>query len=239
LKALQGYDVVEMPIDQVDLYKDGSLIDPQQALQQQKQMLVRLEDILRENPNCELGYFGLAHVPLMFHMGYEINRREVRVFGNDYDNANWFELHQNHEPPHIIVDGFPKDIIEEAGDIILLMSVTTSIVSREPNEIVDRPLATIHIRAKNPHRGLIDDEAALNGFTKTFREVLEKITVQFPNVQRVHLFFASQPTLAFRCGQQINRNMDPEIIVYNYSNRDQPKYRWALNLQTSEIIERK
>lgn len=239
LKTLQGHDVVEMPIDQVDLYQDGSLTDPQQAFQQQKEMLARLEGILRENPNCELGYFGLAHVPLVFHMGYEINRREVRVFGNDYDNANWFELHQDHEPPHIIVDGFPKDTIEETGDIILLMSVTASIVSKEPNEIVDHPLATIHIRAKNPHRGLIDNEVSLNGFTRTFREVLEKINVQFPNVQRVHLFFASQPTLAFRCGQQINRNMDPEIIVYNYSNRDQPKYRWALNLQTSEIIERK
>jgi len=238
LKSLQNYDLVEMPIDQTDLYNDGSLINPPKALQIQKQMLIRLNNILGENPNCELGYFGLAHVPLMFHMGYEINRREVRVFGNNYDTSEWFDLPENHIPAHIIVDGFPKDPIEEIGDVILLMSVTTNIISKEPNQIVDHPLATIHIRAKNPHRGLIDDEKSLNEFTRTFREILEKINVQFPNVQRVHLFFSSQPTLAFRCGQQINRNMDPEIIVYNYSKQDQPHYRWALNLQTSEIIER-
>ena len=47
------------------------------------------------------------------------------------------------------------------------------------------------------------------------------------------------PTLAFRCGQQINHNIDPEIVVYNYSKADNPRYRWAINLQTRETIERK
>jgi hypothetical protein len=175
----------------------------------------------------------------MFHMGYEINRREVRVFGNDYDSGEWFDLPENHTPPHIIVDGFPEDIVTRPGDVVMLMSLSYAIASDEPNVIVDDPLAIIHIRAQNPHLGIINSQVSLNGFTEAFREALQKINKLFPQAHRVHLFFAGQPTLAFRCGQQINRNIDPEIIVYNYSRRDHPNYRWALNLQTSEIIERK
>ncbi len=62
LTSLQQYDVIEMPINQVDLYQAGSLTDPQQALDRQKELLVRLEEIIQANPDCELGYFGLAHV---------------------------------------------------------------------------------------------------------------------------------------------------------------------------------
>lgn len=238
LENLQDYDVIEMPIDQVDFYNDGSLTSPLDALAHQKNLLSRLENILKEHPSCMLGYFGLAHIPMTFHLGYEVNRREVQVFGNDYDSGRWFELSRNHSSPEIIVSGFPEGMVEESGDVILLMSVSSNIISDEPREIVHRPLATIHIRARNPYRGLINGETVLNEFTSVFREVVEKINDQFPRVKRIHLFFAGQPTLAFRCGQQINRNMDPEIVVYNYSKRDHPNYRWGLNLQTSEIIER-
>lgn len=238
LKQLHGYDVVELPIDQVDWYQNGSLTNPNAALIRQKELLARLESILQEKPNCELGYFGLAHVPFTFHMGYEINRREVRVFGNDYDSGEWFGLPEEGMPPHIVVDGFPKDPVKREGDIVILMSVSYEITCDDVLSAVSEPLATIHIRDKSPHRGLIDNQVSLTGFTKTFREVLERIHRLFPRVHRVHLFFAGQPTLAFRCGQQINRNIDPEIIVYNYSRVDYPNYRWALNLRTSEIIER-
>ena len=96
------------------------------------------------------------------------------------------------------------------------MSLSYDIVSDEPKEFIENPLGTIHIRAKNPHLGLIDSQASLNQFTEAFREALQKINRTFPKVRRVHLFFAGQPTLAFRCGQQINRNIDPETVSYTH-----------------------
>lgn len=239
LKRLQRFDVIELPIDQVDLFRDGSLTDPAEALCRQKEMLARLDAILQEHPKCELGYFGLAHIPLMFHMGYEINRREVQMFGNDYDSGEWVDLPEKSVQSDVLVGGFPEHIVEQPGDVVMLMSVSYTITSPEPNEIVNHPLAHIHIRAEKPQLGLIDSQEILNKFTQTFRNALQRINQCFPHVQRVHLFYAGPPTLAFRCGQQINRNIDPEIIVYNYSRRDYPNYRWALNLQTEEIVERK
>ncbi len=237
LKRLQSFDVIELPIDQVDLFIEGSLVDPLQALHRQKEILTRLETILQEHPNCELGYLGLAHIPLMFHMGYEINRREVCVFGNDYNGGEWIDLPEKSVEPSFHVEGIPEQVSQQNGDVVMLMSISYAINSPEPYEVVDQPLAHVHIRAEIPQLGLIDSKQVLNVFTEIFRDTLQKINHRFPYAQRLHLFYAGPPTLAFRCGQQINRNIDPEILVYNYSRREFPNYRWALNLQTGEIIE--
>jgi len=239
LKRLQRFDVIELPIDQIDLFRDGSLTDPAEALRRQKEILIRLNEILQEYPQCEMGYLGLAHIPLVFHMGYEINRREVHMFGNDYDSGEWIDLPEKTTRHAVSVEGLPEQGMEQSGDVVMLMSVSYAIASSEPNEVVNHPLVRVHIRAEDPLLGLIDSQEVLDKFTQTFRDTLQKINNRFPNVRRVHLFYAGPPTLAFRCGQQINRNIDPEIIVYNYSRRDHPNYRWALNLQTGEVVERK
>ncbi len=238
LTRLQTFDVIELAIDQLDLYHDDSMTNPSEALERQREALARLDEILREYPECELGYFGLAHVPLMFHLGYEINHREVQLFGNEYNGGKWIDLPDKTSTPNISIEGVPEHMIDLVGDMILLMSVSYLINTPEPDEIVGRPLARIHIRAEKPMPGIVDSKEILDRFTEEFRSALHQIITNLPNVRRVHLFFAGQPTLAFRCGQQINRNTAPEIIVYNYSRRDHPSYRWALNLQTSEIIER-
>jgi hypothetical protein len=78
----------------------------------------------------------------------------------------------------------------------------------------------------------------LDDFTDAFRMVRQSIISKFPDVEQVHLFYAGPPTLAFRCGQQINPNIDPDYLIYNYSKDDDPRYRWALNLRTEEVIEK-
>ncbi|CAG0975680.1 hypothetical protein ANRL4_01550 [Anaerolineae bacterium] len=238
LERLQPFDLIEVLIDQTDLFQAGSLIDPVKALRGQVERLTAIETILREHPECELGYFGLAHIPLMFHMGYAINRREVRVFGTDYTSGVWLDLPEKSSLPVVRVEGLPEHLIDSPGDVVLLMSVSYNIHSAEPSQVVDRPTALVHIRAEQPRLGLIDSEEVLDRFTNTFRQVLQTLTATMPQISRIHLFYAGPPALAFRCGQQINRNIDPEIVVYNYSRRDRPHYRWAVNLQTNEIVER-
>jgi nucleoside phosphorylase len=238
LDTLQAYDLMEIVIDQTGLFVGGSLVNPAEALHQQRQTLVRLDEILEEFPDSELGYFGLAHTPLMFHMGYKINRREIQVFGNDYHSAAWFALPEESDPPDIIVEGLPDYPVESSGDVIVLMHVSYPIFSREPEQFVPDPLAYIHIRASKPREGIVDSKQVLDDFTDAFRMVRQSIISKFPDVEQVHLFYAGPPTLAFRCGQQINPNIDPDYLIYNYSKDDDPRYRWALNLRTEEVIEK-
>ena len=111
-----------------------------------------------------MGYFGLAHIPLIFHLGYEVNRSEVQVFGNDYKSAAWFPLPGESQSPGLDIEGLPDHPINTPGDVIVLMSVSYEINSPEPDQIVSNPLARIHIRAKQPREGIIDSTEVLDAF---------------------------------------------------------------------------
>lgn len=239
LKRLQDFDLIELPIDQVDLYKGGSLTNPREALQRQQEIFARLEEILQKYPESKLGYFGLAHVPLMFHLGFKVNRREIQVFGNNYVTGEWVDLPPQSSVPKIIIDGLPEQRVQDAGDVLVLMSISHSITSVEPDQISENAIARIHLRVEEPFEGIVDSIEVLDTLTNRFRDVRRAIQTNLPFAERIHLFYAGPPTLAFRCGQQINPNIDREYLVYNYSRSDHPNYRWALNLQTEEIIERK
>ncbi len=239
LTRLQTFDVEELTIDQIEWFVDGSMVAPQEALDKQIQALATLDDLLQQYPDCTLGYFSLAHIPLMFQLGYEINRRPVEVFATAYNDAPWIDLPATSPAPNIIVEGEPQERNDQHGDVILLMSISYPVISSEPLEICGNPLAHVHIRSENPLPGIVDSYAVLDLYTELFRKFLNTIHSILPNTHQIHVFYAGPPTLALRCGQQINRNIDPEIIVYNHSKRDNPIYRWGINLQTQEIIERK
>lgn len=239
LRRLQSFEILELLVDQVDLFVDGSMVAPIEALDRQIQALTSLEELIQRYPNCEIGYFSLAHIPLMFQLGYEINRRTVEVFHTAYSEGPWIDLPATSTNPAVIIEGKPIERNDEHGDVILLMSISYDVISGEPMQICEHPMAQVHIRSVNPAPGIIDSHEVLNRYVDLFREFLTTIHSKLPNARRVHVFFAGPPALALRCGQQINRNIDPEIVIYNYSKRDNPHYRWGINLQTREVIERK
>ena len=198
LQDFQPSELIEVIIDQTDLFVNGSLINPVEALIRQTEALGNWEEIIREFPDCRLGYFGLAHIPLMFHLGYKINRREVQLFGNDYKSGGWFDLPRKAHSPSVITDWQMSEDNEHTGDALFLMSVSYKINTPEPDEIVSKPLVRVHIHSEEPHEEIIDSKEALDAFTDAFRKVRQKL-ISLP-VERIHLFYAGQPTLAFRCG---------------------------------------
>ncbi len=145
------------------------------------------------------------------------------------DHAEW---------PVLQIEGVPVAPVVTEGDVIFRVSVSASVYIEQVQSIIEQPIASVHLYLGKPDLDLVRTEEQLNSYAHTFRQTLSDILHLAPNVKCVHLFFAGPPTLAFRCGQQISKTMDPEVIVYNYSRRDTPAYRWSLNLCTGQIIDR-
>ena len=98
-------------------------------------------------------------------------------------------------------------------------------------------IASVHLAIDTPRLDCVGCEDQLNEYALAFRQVLTDIQRLLPNMQKIYLFFAGPPTLAFTCGQQISKTMDPDVVVFNFSRKDQPNYRWGLNLCTGEILD--
>ena len=239
LAEYQEYNLHELMIDQTDYFQNGSMVNPIAAFHRQQQFLSELDRLIQQIPGGELGYFGLAHIPFMMHLGYHVNRREVRVFATNRQTGEWIGLaHEHTEWPPLQVEGIPMSPVMTEGDVVLRISVSAFVYAESVQALIENPVVSAHLYLEKPDLDLVQTETQLNNYARIFRQTLSDITRFVPHTKRVHVFFAGPPTLAFRCGQQISKTMDPEVIIYNYSRRDIPTYRWSLNLYTGQIIDR-
>ena len=58
--------VVQIEINQTDLYENGRLTNPVDAARRQKDFINRLSEVRNSEPTAALGYFGIAHIRCFF-----------------------------------------------------------------------------------------------------------------------------------------------------------------------------
>jgi nucleoside phosphorylase len=234
----QNLDVQELLIDQTDLYENGRLVDPVDALQRQRDLIHRVNHFIDRYPNAQIAYLGLAHIPLVFHAGYEINRCAIRLLTTNRQTGEWIPLLPDAEhESELCIQEAPSNISDEVGDVVVRMSISYRISRQQINGIVKEPLASFHLSLSKPRPDAIISEKQVNDCARAFHQLLVDINAHFPKTRRIHLFIAAPPTVVFRCGQQVSKTVDPDILVYNFSNKDQPNYGWAVNVATGEVIE--
>lgn len=233
----QGIEIKELFIDQTDLYADGSLMHPAEALKRQDNLIERLNHFSRIYPQARVAYFGLAHIPLTFCAGYQINRRVVEVFATDRQTGEWIPLSKTGAGPELYFQEKPEGSSDAKGDVVVRVSISYPVRCHQIQGIVEQPLASFHLRLTKPQPDVVTSKQQLDRYAQAFHRLLVDINALFPNTQRLHLFLSAPPTAVFRFGQQVSKTVDPDILIYNYSNKDQPNYGWGVNVMTSEIIE--
>jgi hypothetical protein len=239
IHQLRDYSIQEIEINQSSFYKGGRLVMPGEAFKIQKSFDKKLNHLIEKYPDALIGYFALAHIPFMFHLGYEANIREVQVFASHRQARYWKALQDGDATwQDIRVENISKQTNVDVEEVIIRMSISYPILIEQIKGVVDitsKPI--IHITVADPMPDLVNYETQLNEYASAFYQTLVNIKKFFPRAKLLHVFFSGPPTLAFRCGQQINRTIDPDVIVYNYSNKDEPNYGWALNIQKEKILE--
>lgn len=230
-------EIKELRIDQTDLYNNGCLTSPSTAASRQADIIQRLNGYLSLYPQAHVGYFGLAHIPLMFLAGYQVNRRIVTTFGINRQTGKWQSLlHASSGPKLYLEDPLPFPA-NGRGDVVVRISISYMIRSEQVVDIVENPLAQFHLRLETPTPDVVRSEEQLDRYTRAFHGLLATINDQFPNTNRIHLFLAAPPPVVFRYGQQVSKTIDRNILVYNFSRQDQPEYGWAINVKTGEVLE--
>lgn len=239
IPEFQGFEVKELLINQTDLYANGKLTNPAEALRRQYDLIQRLNDFTELYPQAHIAYFGLAHIPLVFHAGYKINRRVIKVFATDRQTDEWIALTKTGTGPQLTLQEAPEGSSNDTGDVVIRMSISYAIRNQQIQDVVEQPLASFHLSLEKPQPDVVTSEKQLHEYARAFHQLLVDVNARFPNTQQIHLFLAAPPTVVFKCGQQVSKTVDPNILVYNFSNKDQPNYGWAINIMTNEVMERR
>ena len=231
-KSLRLAKLVDFEVNQTDLYDNGRLTNPVEAARRQRDIIHQLSEALTTNPDAELGYYGIAHIPLLFHIGCQLqNRRPLHLFEHNRMTDRWDQLQKGGDYSQIRLAGLPDTVTQKRGDVIVRISVSYLVTPEDIEGIVTGPIASVHLSIDQPKIDAVTSMNQLKQYSVEFRAMLDKIHKKLPSTECVHIFYAGPVALAVNCGRQISRTIHPRIIVYNYSSKDSPRdYAWGLEV---------
>ena len=225
-------NLVDIEINQTNLYDNGRLTDPVEAARRQRDIIPQLSEAVSTHPDAELGYYGIVHIPLLFHIGCQVlTRIPLYFFEHNRFTKQWDFLQKGEDYPQIMLEGLPDVASQKAGDVIVRISISYAVTLETIEGIVTNPIASLHLSIDQPKRDVVTSTDQLEQYSVEFRDMLDEIHKKLPNAECVHVFYAGPVALAVNFGHQISKTIHPRIIVYNYSSKDNPPgYAWGLEV---------
>lgn len=214
--------------------KDGQMLSPREAADAIGTVPTNMKQRAEGRNPSDVSFVvgGLASVPLLVLLGYEIDDEfAVTVMDWDRDRERWFEPGRSKNKLEISVCGL-DDIQEGIREAAISLSVSYGI---RPEDVV-RQLGDIpHVRI------------AMAFTNASFRDHQEQIAqvwfdtlkaLQSRGVDRLHLFVAASSSLAILLGRRYDRRNLPNALIYQY-DRDAPlPYPWSLELPHDGVAPR-
>jgi hypothetical protein len=228
------YHVVELAVDQCDLYRNGRLTDPLEAAHRQIDLEDQLSTLLASHPNAHVAYYGIAHIPLLFLAGYSLsNRRIISLFDFNRRTRTWNQLQLGGEAPPLLLSGLPTRVKRARGEIVIRISISYRVTPEIVADIVPSAIASLQLGLEQPTLDIVTSEHQVREYGQAFRQMMDHVHELLPNATGIHLFYAGPPALAFYCGQQVSKTIHPRIVVYNYVAKDTPNYSWGIDITRS------
>lgn len=231
---LSEFKIEDFPILQMEELEVLNETNLKHALREQEKVAKKILQRIDGRSDIELSYWGLAHIPLLLLLGYQIS---------DKSNSSFYEWNQNKLKWEKVKEKrvrFPelklsiddaKQIVEDTTEVVVKVGITYPITDTDLDGLGLDSLNSYYLHLDPPHRNAIISTEQITQYKVQFRQLLDDINQRFPKLKKIHLFYSGQPSLAYRLGSSITSRMDKEIIVYNYLGQSYPKYNWAINLK--------
>lgn len=179
----------------------------------------------------ELSYWGLAHIPLMFQLAYQIaDKTSTSFYELNQNKGQWEKVDYNKKPfPNLnVIEDSPNEKASQT-DVIVAISVTHQVEDHQVDAVGLDGVNRYHLQIPNPARNSVISKNQLDDYKDKFRKLLDTIRVSYPNLKRIHIFYSGQPSLAFRLGSAISERdeSNKEIWLYNFVGN---RYNWKLKL---------
>lgn len=235
-ESLRARDISSVELDFTDLMGAGVFRDPEEAVRRLTGSQSALLTALAQKADAEIVFCGLAHIPLVVLAGHVVTDRQ-KVYLMDYHpspgSETWAWPTESGAFPELVAQGFPKKGRTTAGDAVVRMSISYLATAAQTAKVITSPVLSLDLRVPEPVRDIVKSEAQVRAYGQVFRQTMDRISRDFPGVQRVHLFYAGPVSLAFHIGQQISENIHPPVTVWNYHRA----YDWGIDLEAAILTD--
>ncbi|WP_026775742.1 SAVED domain-containing protein [Polaribacter sp. Hel_I_88] len=229
----KNFETHKIVIDQTKTYKSGELNFPDYAIFEQQNLLTEIKTLTKTNPNIEIAYFGLAHIPMLFDIGSQIaDKFKIDFFEYNRNSYQWdyLEIGQN----KLLITQNSEIRENENKNAVIKIEISYPI----NNELIENVIPDFKILNSISLDSIkldsIKNISEIKDISIIFRESIDKILINYQDIKQIHLFYSGPVSLAINLGRKISKRTDPKFIIYNYMNNTNPKYKWAINLNENE-----
>lgn len=231
---LSDYKIDPYTLNQTEELKIMDNATLNHALREQDKIVERISKRIDGSVDVEVAYLGLAHIPLVMLLGYQLSDKISPMFYEWNQNKwNWEQIKSkpNHEIEILhLTERNTSQNTETTKEVVLKIGVTYPIGEEDIQELQLENLNSYYLRLDPHKRNAITSLEQLQSYKNTFRTLLDQINQRYPYLETIHLFYSGQPSLAYTLGSSISSRMDVDILIYNHVRIENPKYKWAIKL---------
>lgn len=229
-RKLKNARIIQVELDQSQFYKDGVMKAPEIALNIQSGAVIQAKGQLGVDNQPYLAYYGKAHIPFVFAMGWALPNSSVVPFELERDNGRWRALKE--------AGGDDLGLtVEHDGvgtEAVIRVSVSYLVGEDDVRAVVPEPYKDAHIQATNTEIDLIRSQGQVDEIATKFREVLDQFQRMEKQPERIHVFCAAPMSVVFALGRRVSPTIHPEVVIHNYTSSTTPRYSWAVALNNGD-----
>lgn len=216
-KILDHYYIKNISINQSDVMSTPDTYA--KAIELQDSIAEKICNLRKGNKLC---YYGIAHTPLIFRLGYKIgDENNIMLLHKKRNNAAVFEEWNRNEDNSYLINYNENNGAIKSNE--LLVSIATSLQIKE-NELSSIGYQDKHYLKFESQVIDFDNILSYSQAERIRNEIMRRIrdACKKYGIKRIHLAIASSSAFTFFLAQAFSPQHDPEIVVYHYSRGDYP-----------------
>lgn len=180
----------------------------------------QMDHFLRQDLN-NVAVFALAPIALLVHLGYRLgDRLELDIFQRSRRSGNdkWcWDSSPASSSRHFTYPA-PSEVDASLEDVAFVISISGQVDRAKVQQAVGETTDTYEIRANQFDVDFFTHREQLSLLGADFRRLMSRITSEYPNLKRLHLFLAAPVSVAVMVGASFIEKAHEKILVYEYSN---------------------
>ena len=165
-----------------------------------------------------IALFALAPQPLLFKLGTLINDQyNVQVFQCHRTGHKWAWKQDADSVDYILSI---TRTVSEPANVALVMDLSAEIVDTRILSAVGEQTKIYHLTIATPNRNFVQTPEIQNQFVVKFREAMEAIKNENPQIDCIRVFMAMPASLAVRAGMDFMPKADVPLVLYEQATAD-------------------
>ncbi|MCK8488260.1 SAVED domain-containing protein [Paenibacillus sp. MBLB2552] len=224
----QTPNIILQAVENQDEFNDFSPEGWAEGKDDNKKLYKKFVECIKKGEYEVAEVFALSPIPLLIHLGILLSDTiPFTIYQYERDSELWVSKlpeGQMLEP----INPSMQLSIGNSKQLVVAIAIS-GVITQEDVENIASEADQLIINIENPHVKRILYRDQVKEVQKIFKEKTEEL-IRRNGYKKIHLLYSGPAGLAIELGRSINPNMWPEVLIYQFNYRAEPRYSFALSV---------